>query len=115
MKAIVFAQTGGPEVLTLADVGRPEARAGWVLIKSHAIGVNFADTRFRQGTYTVTPKLPDTPGMEVAGVIEAVGDGVTHVLPGMRVAAFPRRAYAEDCVSPAVMAVPPPPLAGPSL
>jgi len=106
MKAIVFAQTGGPEVLTLADVPRPEARAGWVLIKSHAIGVNFADTRFRQGTYTVTPKLPDTPGMEVAGVIEAVGDGVTNVRPGMRVAAFTSRAYAEYCVSPASMAVP---------
>src|SRR5215470_3079552 len=106
MKAIVFAETGGPQVLTLAETPRPEARAGWVLIKSHAIGVNFADTRFRQGTYTVTPKLPDTPGMEVAGVIEAVGDGVTNVRPGMRVAAFTSRAYAEYCVSPAFMAVP---------
>src|SRR5262249_56750676 len=100
MKAIVFAQTGGPEVLTLADVGRPEARAGWVLIKSHAIGVNFADTRFRQGTYTVTPKLPDTPGMEVAGVIEAVGDRRTHVPPRTRVAAVTSPAYAEHLLSP---------------
>jgi len=106
MNAIVFAQTGGPEVLALADVPRPEARAGWVLIKNHAIGVNFADTRFRQGTYTVKPKLPDTPGMEVAGVIEAVGDGVTNLRPGMRVAAFTSRAYAEYCVSPAFMAIP---------
>src|SRR5215468_7476644 len=106
MKAIVFAQTGGPEVLTLADVPRPEARAGWVLIKNHAIGVNFADTRFRQGTYTVKPKLPDTPGMEVAGVIEAVGEGVTNVRPGMRVAAFTSRAYAEYCVSPSFMVIP---------
>jgi NADPH2:quinone reductase len=106
MKAIVFAQTGGPEVLTEADVPRPVARTGWVLIKSHAIGVNFADTRFRQGIYTVKPKLPDIPGMEVAGVIEAVGDGVTNVRPGMRVAAFTSRAYAEYCVSPAFMVVP---------
>src|SRR5437899_200712 len=67
MKAIVFAHTGGPEVLAQADVPKPEARAGWVLIKNHAIGVNFADTRFRQGTYTVKPKLPDTPGMKDAG------------------------------------------------
>jgi len=47
MKAIVFAETGGPEVLALADVPRPDVRPGAVLIKSHAIGVNFADTRFR--------------------------------------------------------------------
>src|SRR6266446_5614965 len=49
MKAIVFAQTGGPEVLALADVPRPDVRPGMVLVKAHAIGVNFADIRFRQG------------------------------------------------------------------
>jgi NADPH2:quinone reductase len=107
MKAIVFAQTGGPEVLTQADVPRPEARAGWVLIKNHAIGVNFADTRFRQGTYTVKPKLPDTPGMEVAGVIEAVGDGVTKSGPAC---AWPpsrnrEAAYAEYASPTAFMAI----------
>jgi NADPH2:quinone reductase len=106
MKAIVFAETGGPEVLALADVAQPSARPGSVLIKNHAIGVNFADTRFRQGTYTVKPKLPDTPGMEAAGVIDAVGEGVTNLRPGMRVAAFTSRAYAEYCVSPAVMVIP---------
>jgi len=52
------------------------------LIRVHAVGVNFADTRFRQGTYVVKPKLPDTPGMEAAGVVEAVGEGVTDVAPG---------------------------------
>jgi len=97
MNAIVFAQTGGPEVLTLADVPKPEVRSGMVLIRVHAMGVNFADTRFRQGTYVVKPKLPDTPGMEAAGVVEAVGDGVTAVRPGMRVAAFTVKAYAEYC------------------
>src|SRR6266498_2576540 len=106
MKAIVFAQTGGPEVLALADVPRPDVRPGAVLIKNHAIGVNFADTRFLQGTYTIKPKLPDSPGMEVAGVIEAVGDGVTNLRPGMRAAAFTSRAYAEYCVSPAFMVIP---------
>jgi len=106
MKAIVFAQTGGPEVLNQADVPKPDVRPGGVVIKNHAIGVNFADTRFRQGTYTVKPKLPDIPGMEVAGVIEAVGEGVTNVRPGMRVAAFTSRAYAEYCASPAFMAIP---------
>jgi NADPH2:quinone reductase len=106
MKAIVFAETGGPEVLALADVPTPGARPGSVLIKNHAIGVNFADTRFRQGVYTVKPKLPDSPGMEAAGVIEAVGEGVTSLRPGMRVAAFTSRAYAEYCVSPAFMVIP---------
>jgi NADPH2:quinone reductase len=106
MKAIVFAQTGGPEVLAQADVPKPEVRPGGVVIKNHAIGVNFADTRFRQGTYTVKPKLPDIPGMEAAGVIEAVGEGVTNLRPGMRVAAFTSRAYAEYCASPASMAIP---------
>ena len=106
MRAIVFAQTGGPEVLAQADVPKPEVRPGGVVIKNHAIGVNFADTRFRQGTYTVKPKLPDIPGMEAAGVIEAVGEGVTNLRPGMRVAAFTSRAYAEYCASPAFMAIP---------
>jgi len=106
MKAIVFAQTGGPEVLMEAEVPRPDVRPGGVVIRNHAIGVNFADTRFRQGIYTVKPKLPDIPGMEAAGVIEAVGEGVTNVRPGMRVAAFTSRAYAEYCASPAFMAIP---------
>src|SRR5215470_12603193 len=106
MKAIVFTQTGGPDVLAQAEVPKPEVRPGGVVIKAHAIGVNFADTRFRQGTYTVKPKLPDIPGMEVAGVIDAVGEGVTNLRPGMRVAAFTSRAYAEFCASPAFMAIP---------
>jgi NADPH2:quinone reductase len=105
MKAIVFAQTGGPEVLALADVPKPEVRPGMVLIKAHAIGVNFADTRFRQGTYVAKPKLPDTPGMEAAGVVEAVGDGVTDVRPGQRVAAFTVKSYAEYCQAPASMII----------
>jgi NADPH2:quinone reductase len=106
MKAIVFAQTGGPEVLALADVPKPEVRPGMVLIKVHAIGVNFADTRFRQGTYVAKPKLPDTPGMEAAGVVEAVGDGVTGFAPGTRVAAFTVKSYAEYCQAPAPMVIP---------
>ncbi len=106
MKAIVFARVGGPEVLALSDVPKPDVRAGGVLIKTYAIGVNFADTRFRQGQYAVPAKPPDTPGMEAAGVIEAVGDGVTNLRPGMRVVAFTSRAYAEYCLSPSFMVVP---------
>ena len=106
MKAIVFGETGGPEVLKLADVPKPEVRPGMVLIKVHAIGVNFADVRFRQGLYVVKPKLPDTPGMEAAGVVEAVGAGVTGFTPGDRVAAFTVKSYAEYCQAPAPMVVP---------
>src|SRR5438067_11593487 len=106
MNAIVFAQTGRPEVLTLAEVPKPDARPGMVLIRVHAIGVNFADTRFRQGTYVVKPKLPDTPGMEAAGVVEAVGEGVSDVRPGMRVAAFTVKSYADYCQAPASMVLP---------
>jgi NADPH2:quinone reductase len=106
MKAIVFAQTGGPEVLQLGDVPKPDVRPGMVLIKVHAIGVNFADTRFRQGLYVLKPKLPDTPGMEAAGVVEAVGEGVTGLRVGQRVAAFTIKAYAEYCQAPAPMVIP---------
>src|SRR5947208_15226113 len=106
MKAIVFDRVGGPEVLALVDVPKPEVRAGGVLIKRHTIGVNFADTRFRQGQYAVPAKPPDTPGMEAAGVIEAVGAGVTNLRPGMRVAAFTSKACAEYCLSPSFMVVP---------
>jgi NADPH2:quinone reductase len=112
MKAIVFTELGGPDVLGLADIPAPDVRPGTVLIKSHAIGVNFADTRFRQGTYVVKPRLPDTPGLEAAGVIEAVGEGVTEFRPGARVAAFTSRAYAEYCVTPAGMVVPLPEFVG---
>ena len=48
MKAIVFEKAGGPEVLALAEVPKPDVRPGMVLIRNHAIGANFADTRFRQ-------------------------------------------------------------------
>src|SRR5262245_44716861 len=106
MKAIVFAEVGGPEVLALSDVPKPDVRPGMVLIKVYAVGVNFADIRFRQGTYVAKPKLPDTPGMEAAGVVEAVGEGVTEFRPGARVAAFTVKSYADYCQAPAPMVIP---------
>ena len=106
MRAIVFRELGGPEVLSIADVPRLDVRPGTVLVKNHAIGVNFADTRFRQGTYAVQPRLPDTPGLEAAGVIEAVSEGVTNLLPGARVAVFASKTYADYCLAPAGMVIP---------
>ena len=99
MKAIQFETLGGPEVLKPAEVAKPEVRAGMVLIKVRAAGVNFADTLFTQGQYAISPRLPDIPGMEAAGEIEAVGEGVEGFKPGMRVAAIALRCYAEYCLA----------------
>ncbi len=77
MKQIQFDKIGGPEVLKLAEAPVPEAVKGTVLVRNRAIGINFADTLFRQGQYAQAPVLPDTPGLEAAGVIEKVGEGVS--------------------------------------
>jgi NADPH:quinone reductase len=106
MKAIQFDQIGGPEVLKVAEVPKPEVKPGNVLIKVRAAGINFADTLFRQGQYLMQPKLPDVPGLEAAGVIEAVGDGVTNLKPGMRVAAIGNRMYAEYAATSAAQTIP---------
>jgi NADPH2:quinone reductase len=106
MKAVLFDQLGGPEVLKLGDAPKPEPRPGWVLIKTHAVGINFADTFFRQGQYLVKPNLPDIPGLEAAGVIEAVGPNVTHLKPGMRVTAIGTKTYAEYCTVSAAQVMP---------
>jgi NADPH2:quinone reductase len=106
MKAVLFHELGGPEVLKLGDAPKPEPKPGWVLVKNHAIGINFADTFFRQGQYLVKPNLPDIPGLEAAGVIEAVGQGVTHLKPGMRVTAIGTRTYAEYCTVSASQVIP---------
>jgi NADPH:quinone reductase len=108
MKAIVFDKTGGPEVMKLADVPKPEVKPGNVLIKVRAAGINFADTLFRQGQYLMQPKLPDTPGLEAAGEIEAVGAGVTGLRAGQRVAALGSKMYAEYALAPAAQVIPVP-------
>ena len=106
MKAILFDQVGGPEVLKLGEVPTPEVKPGSVLIKNHAIGVNFADVLFRRGAYLTKPSLPDTPGIEAAGVVEAVGPGVDQLKPGMRVAAIGTKMYAEYSVADAATVIP---------
>ena len=105
MKAIVFEKIGGPEVMKIAEVPKPEVKPGMVLIKIRAAGINFADTLFRQGQYLMQPKLPDTPGLEGAGEIEAVGAGVTNLRPGQRVAAMGSKMYAEYALAPASQAI----------
>jgi len=100
MHAIEVPETGGPEVLSYVEKPQPSPGPGEVLIKSEAIGVNFIDTYFRSGSYP--RELPFVLGTEVAGTVAAVGDGVTELGVGDRVAtAAASGAYAEFATAPA--------------
>jgi NADPH:quinone reductase len=104
MLAIRFARVGGPEVLEAVELSVPSPAAGQVLVRHHAVGLNYIDTYHRSGLYPV--KLPSGIGLEAAGVIEAVGDGVTRFQVGDRVAYNGTMgAYAEAAVVPAERAV----------
>ena len=85
MKAIRVQEFGGPEVLRLEDVPDPHPGAGQVLVRVRAVGVNPVDTYIRAGAHAVRPQLPYTPGLDAAGTVEAVGEGVTRVSAGDRV------------------------------
>ena len=100
-KAIRIFETGGPEVMQYVDVDVPAPGPGEATIKRLAIGLNYIDVYFRTGLYP--QPLPGGIGMEAAGVVEAVGQGVTHVKPGDRVAyaGRPTGAYAALRTMPA--------------
>ncbi|MFP3948872.1 MAG: quinone oxidoreductase family protein, partial [Longimicrobiales bacterium] len=107
MKAIVAHETGGPEVLQIEEVDSPEPGAGEARIRVEAAGLNFIDIYNRTGSYPMDP--PFTPGREAAGVVDAVGDGVTEVEVGDRVGFVMRPgAYAEEVVVPEKDLVPVP-------
>ena len=93
--AIRIHQTGGPEVLSWEEVDVPAPAAGEATVRQHAVGLNFIDTYHRTGLYPLP--LPAGIGLEGAGVVEAVGAGVTEVKVGDRVAyaGGPVGAYAE--------------------
>ena len=94
MKAIRFEKTGGPEVLDYVDIDLPPPAAGQARVKHTVIGVNFIDTYHRSGLYRLP--LPSGLGSEAAGVVDAVGAGVTTLKVGDRVAyAGAMGAYAE--------------------
>ncbi|QFU02355.1 Quinone oxidoreductase 1 [Halomonas sp. THAF5a] len=99
---IQFARTGGPEVLELIEAPPVEPAAGEVRVRNQAVGLNFIDIYFRTGLYPA-PSLPSGLGTEGAGVVEALGEGVTHLAVGDRVAYAqgPLGAYAEKHVLPA--------------
>lgn len=101
MRAIVFEEFGGPEVLTVHDVPEPQPGPGQVSIEVAYAGVNFADIKARAEGYRVEG-LPFRPGLEVSGRIRAVGDGVTGFTTGQEVAAFlDGGGYAEVALAPA--------------
>ena len=78
--------TGGPEVIQWREVVLPAPGPGEVLIRHEAVGLNFIDTYLRTGLYPM--RLPGGLGFEAAGVVEALGEGVTHLKPGQRAASF---------------------------
>jgi NADPH2:quinone reductase len=100
-KAIRIHETGGPEVLRWEDVPAPDPRPGEARVRHGAVGLNYIDVYFRNGLYK-TP-LPATIGLEAAGTVMEVGDGVTEVAPGDRVAyaGGPIGAYTIERVIPA--------------
>ncbi len=89
MRRYLVHRYGGPEVLRLADAAEPEPGPGEVRVAARAIGINFADLIQRVGHYPRQPPMPFTPGMEAAGVIDAVGPGAPAELLGRRVMAVP--------------------------
>ena len=99
--AIRIHSTGGPEVLSWEEIEIPRPGPDEALVRHTAIGLNFIDTYHRTGLYPL--ELPATPGLEAAGTVVEVGDGVTEVVPGDRVvyAGGPPGAYAELRVLPA--------------
>jgi NADPH:quinone reductase len=104
MKAASIEQTGPPDVLLFGERPMPELGAGEVLVKIAAAGVNFADVNVRSGVNKVP--LPAIPGMEAAGTIEKIGDGVTGFAPGDRVGyVMVRGSYAQYAAVPAKMLV----------
>ena len=110
MKAISIVEPGGPKVLVLVDIERPVAGVGQILLKVTAAGVNRPDILQRQGGYPPPAGAPLTPGLEVAGEVVALGQGVKRYRLGDQVCALvPGGGYAEYAVVAEDNALPVPP------
>ncbi|MEM8701251.1 MAG: quinone oxidoreductase [Pseudomonadota bacterium] len=97
VQAIRVHETGGPEVMRWEHVDVGEPGPGEARIRHTAIGLNFIDTYFRSGLYPAPSGTPFSPGNEGAGIVQSVGEGVTHLNPGDRVAyAGPIGSYAHE-------------------
>ena len=99
MRAIQVRRFGAPEDLAVAEVAVPAPGPGEVLIEVHACGVNFPDLLVARGEYQILAPLPFSPGKEIAGIVRAVGEGVSSLAPGQRVAAqMENGGYVEQVV-----------------
>jgi NADPH:quinone reductase len=85
MKTVIVRSPGGPEVLELVDLPVPRPRVNEVLIQTKAMGVSRPDILIRKGVYTWMPPLPASPGSELTGIVQAVGDAVDAIRPGQAV------------------------------
>ena len=109
MKAVVCREFASPDKLTIEDIPSPEVKGGEVKIKVHAAGVNFPDLLMVQGLYQMKPDFPFSPGLEVAGEVMAVGEGVKQYREGDRVIGVVNYGgFAEEVCAPAAMVLPMP-------
>jgi NADPH2:quinone reductase len=108
MKAIRLSAPGGPEALEYVEMPTPRPGPGEVLVRAESIGVGRPDVLFRTGAYRWMPPLPAVPGAEMAGIVEAVGEGVAGPRPGRRVLVYHLKGggYAEYAAVPADAATP---------
>jgi NADPH2:quinone reductase len=107
---IIVTHYGGPEALQAVDEECPEPMKGHVRVKVLAAGVSLPDIMAREGIHPETPRVPYTPGWDLVGTVDRLGDGVTGVEPGQTVAALPiHGAYAEFVCLPEGELVPVPP------
>ncbi len=109
MKALVCHAFGLPDTLVLQEVASPQVRMGEVKIGVKACGVNYPDVLLVQGLYQLKPPFPFSPGLEVAGEVLAVGEGVTHLKPGDRAIGIVNYGgFAEEVCVPGAMTLPMP-------
>src|SRR5690242_21686916 len=102
MRAVVIRRYGAPEVFSVQDVPDPQPKTGEILIRVKSIGVNFADLLSRMGLYPTAPKPPFVPGLEVAGIVEKIGDGSRQadgdaLRPGDAVTRSEERRVGKEC------------------
>ena len=106
MTAIAISSPGGPEVLVPEQREVPKPRAGEILVKVEAAGVNRPDVLQRMGKYPVPPGASDLPGLEIAGTVVALGEGAQKHKIGDRVMSLTAGGgYAEYCVAPDAHAI----------
>jgi len=104
MKAVVCSTLDGPSALTFENIDAPTVSAGMVRVAVKAAAINFPDILITQGKYQMRPDLPFVPGGEGAGIVEEVGDGVTHLAIGDAVCfTASHGAFAEQAVIPAIV------------